>query len=275
MEKFKTSNLADLFSQLSQYFQIASYHEPNKEISDADRKWFLNTICLNAPLFCRDMDLPESFSSLIRFSEALKNEGLKMTYSELIWTLHNLIELIKSEASKRLIFIVPNELKQYFNNDKLFGEKIKEGFPSASEDLKEAGNCLAFGNNTACVFHLMRVVEWGLRALCENLKIKTTKKTKLSGRIVHIPISYSEWDHILTELDAKINEFSQMKRGKKKQLAQEIYLPMILDVRAIKDAWRNHCMHARVNYNYEHALMIFSHVKHLFNALASQELFEI
>lgn len=49
------------------------------------------------------------------------------------------------------------------------GEEIPAKFPSARDDIEEAGKCLAFGRGTGCVFHLMRVMEVGLRGLGQSL----------------------------------------------------------------------------------------------------------
>ena len=38
----------------------------------------------------------------------------------------------------------------------LFGEKVEKAFQEASEDIAEAGKCLALGRSTAAVFHIMR-----------------------------------------------------------------------------------------------------------------------
>jgi hypothetical protein len=50
-----------------------------------------------------------------------------------------------------------------------FGKEIPTQFPTARDDIEEAGKCLAFGRGTACVFHLMRIMEVGLRALGQSL----------------------------------------------------------------------------------------------------------
>ena len=43
--------------------------------------------------------------------------------------------------------------------------KFKDTFPSAMEDLDEAGKCYATGRHRATVFHVIRAAEWALRAL--------------------------------------------------------------------------------------------------------------
>ena len=49
--------------------------------------------------------------------------------------------------------------ENYYGQKTAFGEAVAEKFPEASEDIENAGNCLAVGQNAACVFHLMRAME--------------------------------------------------------------------------------------------------------------------
>ena len=53
----------------------------------------------------------------------------------------------------------------------LFGTEVAARFPRAIVDIEEAGKCFALGRFTACVFHLMRVVEAGLAAISRSLNI--------------------------------------------------------------------------------------------------------
>src|SRR5258708_19689687 len=61
------------------------------------------------------------------------------------------------------------------------GEAVTDAFPSAITDIEEAGKCLAFDRNAACIFHLMRVMEVGLKALGQRLDINTAYKPGWEG----------------------------------------------------------------------------------------------
>ena len=54
-----------------------------------------------------------------------------------------------------------------------FGKEVGRAFPSADFDIWEATKCLALDRHTACVFHLMRVMELGLHALGKSLNDPT------------------------------------------------------------------------------------------------------
>jgi hypothetical protein len=149
----------------------------------------------------------------------------------------------------------------------LLGPKVSECFPNASLDIVDAGNCVALGLGSASVFHLMHVVEWGLRAFAVHLgllKVLIERKTKK-----FIPLEFSQWEHILNQLpdkiDAKVNALSV---GPSKQKAQVFYYPTLKEIRGFRDAWRNHLMHTRAAYTPEDAVAVFSHVEIFMKSLA-------
>jgi hypothetical protein len=187
------------------------------------------------------------------------------------------IETIKEAVSVELFMnsflrIVP-ERSGFVDQPLLLGEAVASAFPSAVPDIKQAGSCLAAECNTAAVFHLMRAVEWGLRSLCSHFGIRRVRnKFKKSGKKgSYVPIEYLEWERILDELQDRIDKrIQKLKRGPAKQEFQALYYPVLLDIRGIRDAWRNHVMHTRAEYNHEDADAILGHVKRLMATLASR-----
>lgn len=174
---------------------------------------------------------------------------------------------ICDELSKRIFFTVTPERRNYVENPAFIGKAVCDAFPSALNDIYEAGNCLGADCNTAAVFHLMRLVEWGLRALCVHLGLRNAKRGK--GR--RISISYVDWETMLNQLQPLVDtKIEKLKRGKAKQVAQEFYYPALQDIRAIRDAWRNHLMHARRSYSSEEAEVICGHVKNLMSRLVKR-----
>ena len=57
----------------------------------------------------------------------------------------------------------------------LFDANVVRRFPMASEDIEEAARCHLLARYTASVFHLMRVVEFGLLSVAELAEIKDPK----------------------------------------------------------------------------------------------------
>jgi hypothetical protein len=77
-------------------------------------------------------------------------------------------------------------------------EPVWKAIADTENDLKHAANCCVLEEDTAAVFHLMRGVEWGLRAFCYHLGFKNVKSTKKSGQIVFTPIEYATWETVLS-----------------------------------------------------------------------------
>ena len=115
----------------------------------------------------------------------------------------------------------------------------------------------------------MRSVEWGLRALASDLGVKKIRASKKPGKRKFMPIAYSDWEKILdglqTAVDAKV---LRLKRGAEKQKVQEFYYPALQDIKAIRDAWRNHVMHTRAEYTRKDADAVFQHVSRLMVSLS-------
>ena len=63
------------------------------------------------------------------------------------------------ELNSRYFLPLSRFAENYYGQKTAFGEAVAEKFPEASEDIENAGNCLAVGQNAACVFHLMRAME--------------------------------------------------------------------------------------------------------------------
>ena len=200
----------------------------------------------------------------------------RMTGVELSVEFRNIWESVFLNMDKHKFLQVSPDRLGYVDHPCLLGAKVRAAFPSASFDIREAGNCMASECNTAAVFHLMRAVEWCLRAVCVSLGFKKLKnKFKSSGRITYIPIEYSEWDKILDHCQEEVDRrLGKLKRGLHKQQLQQFYYPMLQDIRGIRDAWRNHVMHTRSEYSREDVDSILSHVKRLM-VTASEKFLEV
>jgi hypothetical protein len=127
--------------------------------------------------------------------------------------------------------------------------------------------------HTAAVFHLMRVVEWGLRSFARHLGLLHVVADRKRGKIV--PIEYSQWEKILSQLHEKVDaKIDSMRAGPKKQAAQEFYYSALSDVGGFKDAWRNHVMHGRKQYKSADGIAVLGHVERFMKTLADHEICE-
>lgn len=61
-------------------------------------------------------------------------------------------------GAQRLFLYIPPQMVNLYEAKELFGQPVEHAFPSAIDDIEDAGKCLALGQGTACVMHLMRVL---------------------------------------------------------------------------------------------------------------------
>jgi hypothetical protein len=103
--------------------------------------------------------------------ELLKRLDGSVNLSEQYKAMEAIEATLRHEMNSRTFIYIPSERADYYGRDAAFGEDVERRFPSASFDIREAGNCLATERSTATVFHLMRVMESGLRSLAMRLGI--------------------------------------------------------------------------------------------------------
>jgi hypothetical protein len=206
------------------------------------------------------LKLDKADSRIYRFRIDSLNAQSLIRYAPIHAELCSLRQAIISELEERKFVFIPLAKVEFFEKAALFGKRINYRFPSAKLDIKAAGNCLALDLPTAAIFHLMRVVEIGLRALARQLKVK----------IKNTPLEYAEWNRIITEIEKKIEVMRQMPRGPKKETELVFYRDLVGAFNAFKDVWRNNVMHTRGTYNEHEALGVFERVRGFMQRLANK-----
>lgn len=158
------------------------------------------------------------------------------------------------ELQARLLFTMPPTHASFFLHETPFGETVQDAFPSAAYDIVEAAKCRALSRWTACVMHLMRVLEVGLRALSQHYGIDASQN----------------WNAILNQIESKSREVGKRTHGED---GEKWAAEAAVHLRFIKNAWRNHAMHSLEKYDEERAVMIFDNTR-LFMQHLSQKLTE-
>jgi hypothetical protein len=154
---------------------------------------------------------------------------------------------IRRDMQSSMFFHMPNRQSQFYKQTAIFGPVVAARFPTLTEDIEEAGNCLAFGRSTACVFHLMRVMEVGTQALGSLLGVAFTDA--------------KNWQNILDESNKAIKALPKGKETiELSQIAAHLF--------NVKVAWRNEVMHPKATYTLEESEDLFTHVKTFMKTLA-------
>ena len=84
-------------------------------------------------------------------------------------TVRSARRFLYEEMRSWLYFEIPQHQVQYWMNTTPFGPAVAAKFPDAEYDIVEASKCLAVDRTTACVFHLMRALDFALAFLSAHL----------------------------------------------------------------------------------------------------------
>jgi hypothetical protein len=191
----------------------------------------------------------------------LINKGKKLPKAgEIHHALKELQTAIKNEISSRKFVMIESQKTDFLEQENLFGKLVGKKFPSAAADIKAAGNCLAMDLNTSAVFHLMRVVEYGLRALAKKLNIP----------IPADELEYAQWQTIIDQIYKSVKDLTNSAPGspKEKSELREFYNGVMSEFSGFKDVWRNNIMHTRGKYNESEAKGVFERVRDFMQRLA-------
>jgi hypothetical protein len=162
-----------------------------------------------------------------------------------------------AEIKSKLFLFVPDYRAKYFEMDDIISDKAKTAFPSAYEELRQAGNAFALSLPTACVFHSARAAEIGVRALGTAL-----------GVTFPYPIELADIQNILEQAESKIGALKNLPKSASKDEDLKFYSESAIHFRYFKDAWRVRVAHARASYSEAKALEVLDHARVFFDELA-------
>ena len=166
-------------------------------------------------------------------------------------------DLVAELAEPMFLHIGPERRPLYEQTEPLFGSVVETKFADASQDIASAGRCLALDEWTACVFHLMRVLEHGLRLMAQRFGV---------------PFQVDSWHKVIKEIEDGITALRNTNKpgGLTQRDREEIthYSDAASQFRHFKDAWRNHVSHARATYDEREAQKVWDHTKEFMTTLA-------
>jgi HEPN domain-containing protein len=174
---------------------------------------------------------------------------------EMIGQVSTLMGVLQKTLTDTLLYRLDEESKSLLRE--WDGEMSSDGasaFPSGWRELSHAARCLAFGESTACVFHSMRAIEFGIKGLVTALSIAP---------------SSPNWENILNDCDKAIKQIDP-KHGTDWKEVKQFYSEAAVNFRYFKDAWRNHTMHGTVSFGSYDAKQIMMHSRSLLEHLSSR-----
>lgn len=188
-----------------------------------------------------------------RFKEQLSQILADDTLNAQINELDN---RFKDEMDGLFFLYIPKNRIDWWREKNLFGDRTHSAFPSATFDIEEAAKCMAIGRHTACVLHLMRVLEVGLSSVCVSLRL---------------PPGKTGWKSSIHKIEKEVKRRNELRRKPKGwSKMSTFYAQAAISFDHLKDAWRNHVAHAQERYDEERAEQIWDNAKALMQHLASK-----
>lgn len=168
-----------------------------------------------------------------------------------------LIDNIVSDFRHRYFVMIPPTHAQHYREKGTFlGEAILSKYCDLTKDAEEAGNCFALGLHTACVFHLMRIMERLVQEFLSEVGAEVTHKGQL------VELKYAEWHEIEDAIQGKIKD---MAKGERKSRCSAA----LTTIGAVRLGIRNETMHPRGNYDEEDARKLLINVKSFVQDIAT------
>lgn len=241
-----------LFSQLMQQTHVAP---PNMSL-DLKAKFLASVERLRDSALALDMPAAASAGKQAYdfYFEELATPNPPSAHDLLRWIppADRLLHAYVAEAEARMFFAIDGRHANYYSDaESLFGSDVVDTFPSTGPDISEAGKCRALGRWTACVMHLMRVLEVGLQSLANRYGVDHS----------------GNWNKTLNELEAKLRTVQKRTDGAE---AERWAAEAGTHFRFLKNAHRNHAMHPLERYDEERAIEIFDSARSFMRHLASQ-----
>lgn len=256
MKTLFAENVAKVASALEVLIRECT-SDDNAAVVDEGRRTRLRSALAVIRSDCDALGLSSSLAQIDRMSNRLFLLA-DFPLSQARGLLVDLSRRFEDDLRTCLCFIVPRDLAKYWDERQPFGSEVIARFPSATIDIEEAGKCLACRRSTAAVFHLMRVMEVGLRVLGASLK-----DSRLD------PKQNPSWDGILTRFSDEVGK-RRKDRSPEWTADTTFFSGAAARLMAVKDAWRNPTMHVEIHYNDEQAVDVWNHVGAFMRHLASK-----
>jgi len=201
-----------------------------------------------------------SIESNYRLKLSQKDTYLSKGYTEvdLLHDLNTLDMSFTNELGSDLIFRIAPTKIDYFEKDDLFGSEVTSSFPSAVEDVRNAGTCFAVEQWDASVFHLMKTLERGLHALAAKFGV---------------PFEHETWHKVIEQIEKKVRGMDS-SFGPDWKKEKKFYSEAATQFMFLKEAWRNYTMHVGDVYDEGKALSVLTNVHMVMRALAEGGLHE-
>jgi hypothetical protein len=201
-----------------------------------------------------ELGLAVAAESAQELAATIKTDS-KITWQKLKPSIDEFMRNIRRELKSKRVIMISSSKVSYFDG---FADSsstiIKAAFPSAEYDLDEAAKCFAVERYTACVFHTMRALEPGLKAL---------------GAYLGLAVE-TNWNKALDQIEKEIRARSVRTHGVTWKNDEPFCTQAATHFRFVKNAWRNHTMHLEERYDEERAKKVLTSVTNFMSDIAGK-----
>ena len=114
----------------------------------------------------------------------LWNHANTWTGTEMAARLKDFRSKLERELNDRFFLYLNEEEAKQFQSTQPFGPQVASAFPATvNTELCEASKCLALGRYTACVFHLMHVMEAAVQVFGKKLALPLLNRHPLESAL--------------------------------------------------------------------------------------------
>jgi len=248
MQRFRAPSFAAAMSALGRAVtavRAANYHGVFDDAA-VDRRYIREALDEAMSEFA---DIP--LSPVVQHQVARLHNRIDSVDGQTLATLMQEVhENVIADLCSAWFLMIPHDKREYYEQrGQPFGQLVADTFPSAVGDIAAASRCFALDEWTACVFHLMRVLEHGLRSLAMAVGLGADA------------MSHENWKNVIDQIEKQIRAMENEPKTPEKVERIQRLSSAAAQFRYFKDAWRNHVSHSHASYGPQEGERAWIHVK--------------
>jgi hypothetical protein len=209
--------------------------------------------------FCAEVGWSNAERTIHDLRFELEEFVVDVDYAMMAITFRACLRVLGRELEDRVFLYVSPEDVELYNEPLEVFSKVLIAFGSAKGDVIEACRCYALNRYTACVFHCMGILQYGLFALANDIKAELT-----------VPLQMAEWCKVINSIEGKIKDLRNERKSPEKDDKLAFYSECGVQFRYFKDAWRNHVAHLREEYDKDQAHSVLIHTREFMEHLSKR-----
>jgi hypothetical protein len=254
-------NLGEFIDALS-YLHIAqtrARHTDPERVVDDGAKAIITDNLSKIERHCVRLGMPQAITRISR----LQVIGMApYTYGQIKNEIDELYLAVEHDAASDFFCHYNRDRLEYVTRMPVDWAATFKSFASAKPEIERGIDCYAIGHNTACVFHMCRAGEIGLRAIGRERGVRRLRR--------NVPIEWGTWGQVFQAIGPTIEDIRKKPNGPNKTNALAFYDCVLSDLRAIQSLYRDQTMHLRDNYDLGETQSAIFRVRELMNTLADK-----